>query len=151
MYDSAYCTMETRTQPVLVPPSTLQPVYLPPPSTLQPVYLPPPSTPEYAQDPRPSQPLRRGRAPELTRDEKLVIRTLHDVAGWTYKRIATTLQKTERQVEYACQTPLTPKKNRCGRRPRVSRPQKQWCGTVGDDAECRPTRTAESNLLEERL
>lgn len=65
------------------------------------------------------------RSSELTRDEKIEIRTLHTYARWSYPRIAQALGKTQRQVQLACTTPLTPRKSRCGRKALLDTPLKQ--------------------------
>ncbi|KAK4206284.1 hypothetical protein QBC37DRAFT_238537, partial [Rhypophila decipiens] len=44
---------------------------------------------------------------------------------WDYSSLARLTGKTIRQIEYACQSPLTPRKTRSGRRPLISTPQKE--------------------------
>ncbi|KAK4099324.1 hypothetical protein N658DRAFT_167612 [Parathielavia hyrcaniae] len=60
----------------------------------------------------------------LTRDEKIEIRTLRKHAKWDYSTIAQATGKTFHQVQDALTGPLTPRKNRCGRKPVVKTPEK---------------------------
>jgi hypothetical protein len=53
---------------------------------------------------------RNPRAHELTRDEKLEIRTLRKYNKWSYITLAKETHHTYRQVQQACQQPLTPQK-----------------------------------------
>ncbi|KAI5918120.1 hypothetical protein F4810DRAFT_715829 [Camillea tinctor] len=48
--------------------------------------------------------------PALQRDERLVCQTLHNIAKWTIKEISEKLGYSERQVQYACTQPLSPKR-----------------------------------------
>lgn len=61
----------------------------------------------------PSTPKRR----QLTRDERLTIRTLYFDAKWTQKAIATHLGVSENQVQYACQIEGATPRKRSGRPP----------------------------------
>ncbi|KAK0674480.1 hypothetical protein QBC41DRAFT_973 [Cercophora samala] len=73
---------------------------------------------------RPPEPHPRNRNPrakELTRDEKLEIRTLRNRAGWSYRQISDSTGKTVRQVQDALAGPLTPRKK--GRRRKRTRPR----------------------------
>lgn len=67
---------------------------------------------------------RQNRAPELTRDEKIEIRGLRKYTNWGYKQIADATQKTVRQVQWACNGPLTPQKARSGRPPGIRTPER---------------------------
>jgi len=60
-------------------------------------------------NPAPSTP-KKSRSKELTRDQRLEIRTLHFKAGWTYEVIAANTPYTYRQIQWACNSPLTPQK-----------------------------------------
>ena len=51
------------------------------------------------------------RAVDLTRDDRIRIATLRN-EGFTYKEISQRLNYTQRQVQYAIQHPLTPKKRK---------------------------------------
>ncbi len=91
-----------------------------------------PQTPELGSPPGPETPPRRKRSPELTRDHKLQIRTLHFIAGWTHKAILERLAPAEiphltlRQIRGACKAgPLTPQKpGRVGPKAKVTEEQK---------------------------
>ena len=57
----------------------------------------------------------RQRSRDLSRDDKIRIRALHDIAGWTYQEILvkTNRRWTFRQIQDACTGPrLTPQKNK---------------------------------------
>ncbi|KAK4193972.1 hypothetical protein QBC40DRAFT_135852, partial [Triangularia verruculosa] len=68
---------------------------------------------------RPEQPYsdRNPRSKELTRDEKLVIRTIRQVTNWDHIAIARYVKKSPRQVQYALESQPTPQAHRRGRRP----------------------------------
>ncbi|RYP46897.1 hypothetical protein DL770_011308 [Monosporascus sp. CRB-9-2] len=51
---------------------------------------------------------RKGHHPRLTRDQKIVVRTLHTMAKWTYEKIAKQTGHSQRQIELAMVGPLTP-------------------------------------------
>lgn len=55
---------------------------------------------------------KRHKAKDLSRDNKIEVRTLSRVAGWTQKRIENALGYTRHQVLHALTGPLTPKKKR---------------------------------------
>ncbi|KAK3983761.1 hypothetical protein QBC44DRAFT_375942, partial [Cladorrhinum sp. PSN332] len=60
----------------------------------------------------------RPRAQELTRDDKHTIQVLRKFNRWDYFQIAKETGFTWGQVQYACRTPLTPRKTKhCGRKP----------------------------------
>jgi len=59
-----------------------------------------------AFQPRPEKP----REPELTRDQRLEIRTLRKYNRWSYITLARETGHTVQQVQKACTGPLTPKK-----------------------------------------
>lgn len=65
----------------------------------------------------PSTPPRK----QLTRDQRLQVITLHQIAGYTYDDIAFQLHCTSRQAQNACQNPEhpTPKKGR-SRHPKLN-------------------------------
>ena len=66
--------------------------------------------------------LRRAkRAKELSRDDKIAIRTLYFIAEWSRQNIAEKLEKTPRQVQLALQGPLTPRKNK-NRKAAITKP-----------------------------
>ena len=67
---------------------------------------------------------RREKRADLSRDEKIEIRTLRKHTQWTYEEIARVTAHTPRQVQVACNSPLTPKKSRSGRRPSIRTPEK---------------------------
>jgi DDE superfamily endonuclease len=68
---------------------------------------------------------RRPKAPDLTRDQKVEIRTLRFYANWPYNQIVEATGRTYQQVQDACTGPLTPQKpNRCGRKPLIRTPEK---------------------------
>ena len=52
------------------------------------------------------------RANEVSRDEKVGIRALHQYTGLTYEKIANRTGHTQRQVQYAITSQLTPQKSR---------------------------------------
>jgi transposase len=60
--------------------------------------------------PQPSE--RRKRAVNLTRDQRVEIRTLRNVAQWSYDQITANRGYTVRQIQWALDIPLTPKKRR---------------------------------------
>ena len=60
--------------------------------------------------------------PDLTRDQRLEIHTLRELK-WTYPKIATHLDISIRQAEYAAKQPLTPKKK--GRPPLLDTPKRK--------------------------
>lgn len=68
------------------------------------------------------------RSKELTRDQKVEIRTLRKYNGWEYSTIRKATGYTERQIQKAINGPLTPRKargNHCGPRSTVfNTPQK---------------------------
>lgn len=64
------------------------------------------------------------RARELTRDQRLKARTLHEDAKWPVEAIATRLRATRRQIDWALQNQLTPQKNRSGARPLLDTPRR---------------------------
>lgn len=66
----------------------------------------------------------RTRAPELTRDQKIEMRTLRTHNKWTYSTIAKATGHTIGQVRLALTGPLTPQKHRCGKKPLLRTPQK---------------------------
>ena len=79
-----------------------------------------------AQDTIQRGPVLRGlrHSTPLTRDEKLQIRTLRNDAKWDYLTIAQATGKTFHQVQDALTGPLTPRRNRCGRKPTIKTPEK---------------------------
>ncbi|KAK3368195.1 hypothetical protein B0H63DRAFT_487973 [Podospora didyma] len=61
----------------------------------------------------PTTPIKtRPKAPELTRDERIGVQTLRNLAGLTYLEIARRTGYTYRRVQRACAGPLTPQKAR---------------------------------------
>ncbi|KAK3985964.1 hypothetical protein QBC44DRAFT_334189 [Cladorrhinum sp. PSN332] len=65
------------------------------------------------------------KAKDLTRDQRLQIRALRQHTDWDYFQIAKKTGFTFAQVQYACHSPLTPQKKRCGRKKTVfSTPEK---------------------------
>lgn len=64
----------------------------------------------------------RQKQPDLSRDERLQVRTLRDI-GWTYEHIANHLKITQRQVQNTCQAEQTTPKKRKGRDPSLSEEQ----------------------------
>ena len=66
------------------------------------------------------------RAEEVSRDRKIEARTLRNYARWSYQAISQTLGVTIRQVERACDGPVTPQKTgHVGRLPLIRTPQKE--------------------------
>ena len=65
----------------------------------------------------PSTPKRK----QLSRDQRLQVHTLTSI-HWTPHRIAKHLDITPRQAKYACSVPLTPQKQRCGRKSILNTP-----------------------------
>jgi hypothetical protein len=64
---------------------------------------------------------------QTTRDDRIRIQTLYYHAGFTIDQIVLQLYPfTRRQVEYALQHPITPKKKACGRRPFLSTPRRKF-------------------------
>jgi hypothetical protein len=61
-----------------------------------------------------------------SRDDRLRIQTLYYTAGWTVSDILLQNPKlTRRQVNYALSFRPTPQKQRCGRRPLLTTPQRK--------------------------
>jgi hypothetical protein len=59
-----------------------------------------------------------------TRDDQICIQTLYHYANFTINQILLQFhQFTRRQVEYALQHPVTPKKQACGRKPFLTTPR----------------------------
>jgi hypothetical protein len=76
--------------------------------------------------PLPSTPTKQTK---LTQDQRLKAETLRDI-GWKYQQIADYLHCTLRQVQYACNSWLTPQKRQCGRKYMLdvlSREYIAWC------------------------
>jgi transposase len=69
-------------------------------------------------------PPNRQKQPDLTRDQRLQVRTLRDI-GWTYSRIASHLNCTERQIQTACTSEQTTPKKRDGRPTLLSNEQRE--------------------------
>lgn len=93
-----------------------------------------PPTPFAHEGINPQAEERKKRAPELSRDHRLMIRTLHHTAGWTQATIFERRHQlmfplpdlTMRQIQTSCNldTQLTPQKHRAGVRPKVTDEQK---------------------------
>ncbi|KAI5778528.1 hypothetical protein EDC01DRAFT_634631 [Geopyxis carbonaria] len=61
--------------------------------------------------------------PDHTRDERLKIQTLRNMAGWSYNQISETLKIPKSTVVRLCRVPTTPQKqNRSGRKPKTTSP-----------------------------
>lgn len=68
----------------------------------------------------------RRRAQELPRDKKIEARALRNYAKWSYQAISQALGATQRQVQWACDGPVTPQKaGHVGRLPLIRTPQKE--------------------------
>ena len=67
---------------------------------------------------------KKPRARELSRDERLRARTLCEDAKWPRDAVATLLKATPRQIQWALEHPLTPQKNKSGRRPCFDTPRR---------------------------
>ncbi|KAK3363914.1 hypothetical protein B0T25DRAFT_55699 [Lasiosphaeria hispida] len=73
---------------------------------------------------QPSFPTHATHSKDLTRDEKIEIRTLRKHNNWSYITIAKATGKTVRQVQGALSGPLTPRRRRSGRKPVLRTPEK---------------------------
>ncbi|KAI1826570.1 hypothetical protein F4861DRAFT_66119 [Xylaria intraflava] len=78
-----------------------------------------PSTPSTSSAPITSidiskvgDPQKRKRAKNLSREQRIEVKTLREVYKWSYAEIAAKLGYTQRQVQTACSKPTTPKKRR---------------------------------------
>ena len=69
-----------------------------------------PADPTRPSLPRPPLTPVKQRAKELDRDTRLRIQTLREYAHWSYADIAQAVGVTRRQVQWACEGPLTPQK-----------------------------------------
>lgn len=73
----------------------------------------------------PSTPRKRPRALELSRDQRIQCRALHDIGGLTYHEIARRTGHTARQVQTACTAgPVTPRKLQVRRKGVITTPEK---------------------------
>jgi hypothetical protein len=75
-------------------------------------------------NPGPTPRTTRFRSGELSRDEKVECLALRKYIGLSYYEIAQKTDHSVRQVQHACTTPLTPKKNQ-GRKGSIRTPEKR--------------------------
>lgn len=68
------------------------------------------------------QPPKRSYKKQLTRDERLRVRVLFFDAGWSYNDIAKHTQYTHRQIQYACNNPVTPQRGNRQTQPAMKTP-----------------------------
>lgn len=104
-----------------------------------------PPTPLHHEGVDPQTEARKKRAIELTRDQRLMIRTLYQTAGWTQATIFERRNAlliplptlTMRQIQTACDpnTPLTPKRSNCRGKAKVTDEQKALIKAFLDDKE----------------
>ncbi|KAK3358067.1 hypothetical protein B0T25DRAFT_540878, partial [Lasiosphaeria hispida] len=73
---------------------------------------------------QPSFPTHATHSKDLTRDEKIEIRTLRKHNNWSYITIAKATGKTARQVQGAFRGPPTPHRRQSGRKPVLRTPEK---------------------------
>jgi hypothetical protein len=63
---------------------------------------------------------------QTTRDDRLRIHTLYQYGSFTIDQIQLQLNLSKRQIKYAIEHPLTPKKQSCGRRPFLHTPRRKF-------------------------
>ena len=66
---------------------------------------------------------RKNKSHELTRDERLKIKSLYEFGGFNYREIVRRTGHSYNQVRYACNNPVTPRSNRRGRKPLLGAPE----------------------------
>jgi hypothetical protein len=72
----------------------------------------------------PSTPTKRSKCRDLSRDDRIKVRGLHQYGHFTYPEIARRTNFSQRQVQRACTGPATPQKTKL-RKGRIPTPQKE--------------------------